>query len=167
MARDVWKFYREQKPRIDGTVLVLAGVVVLVWVGVRSASSKAPLSGMDLVVVLAAATVLQIAGGATFGHVGRVNPEKAKSAVRRLLTVGFSTRHLRTALQGSLHSTDVDELRATLIRMDEGLRFISWQITDSVADWNDVHSEALRDVIDSQRLEDTVIQGSGEAIDKH
>jgi hypothetical protein len=51
--------------------------------------------------------------------------------------------------------------------MDEGLRFISWQITDSVADWNDVHSEALRDVIDSQRLEDTVIQGSGEAIDKH
>jgi hypothetical protein len=96
-----------------------------------------------------------------------INPEKAKSAVRRLLTVGFSTRHLRTALQGSLHSTDVDELRATLIRMDEGLRFISSQITDSVADWNDVHSEALRDVIDSQRLEDTVIQGSGEAIDKH
>lgn len=144
--RELVDWYRRQKHRVDGSVIVLLGIAILVWSGVLAASKPAP-SRPELTVLLAASAVLQIWGGATFGKTGRVDPEKAKSAVRRLYTLGTTTRDLRIELESSILSNDPDRHRDSVIRADEAIRSLGFHLTDAISDWTDIHAEALQETI--------------------
>jgi hypothetical protein len=145
-AGRVWAFYQRQKHRVNGTVLVLLGIAAVVWTGVRS-SGKTPPSSSELAVLLALGAVLQVAGGASFGRVGRVDPQKALSAVRRLVSTGLAVRDLRAGLAGAQAGATAATQR-TLGQVDAALAVISRQLEDAVRDWNDVHPEALKEVLD-------------------
>jgi hypothetical protein len=142
MRTRVWLFYRRQKPRVDGLVIGAAGVGFLVWAGVLSTSMSPP-STPELIVLLAAGAVLQAWAGATFGRIGRVDAEKAMSAVRRLFTLGLTIRALRAELRESIKANDATGHRDAVIRADEAMSAVGYHLTDAIADWTDVHREAL------------------------
>lgn len=136
-----------------------SGLGVLVWTGIIS-SSKSPPSTPELGVLLTGAAVLQVAAGVTFGKVGHVDSDKARSAVRRLITIGFSLRLLRTITEAALSQDDDVGLRTVVIRTDQGLRDISSHVVDAIADWTDVHSEALQNVVSSAEEQQRKLDGA-------
>ncbi len=144
----LWNWYRRQRSRVDGVVILAIGIGVLVWAGLLSSSTHPP-STAELGVLLTAAAVLQVWAGATFGRTGHVDPEKAKSAVRRLVTLGLTTQSLQVELESAVTSEDPSQQRECVIRADEALSAFGFHLTDAIADWTDIHAEALAETIAS------------------
>lgn len=78
-----------------------------------------------------------------------MTPTHARSAVRRLLTLG------RTVGAARVRLSDLDDGRgarsAAEIAAAE-LVAVQSQIFNAIEDWNDVHPEALREVLGSEQL---------------
>jgi len=142
-----WKHFGQfivrNKYGFVGAFVSATGVAVAVWLGVLSSSVEHPPSTSDIVILLAGSTTLQIVAGITFGRVGHVDVEKAKSAVRRLVSIGKSSAELREQMISALIKGSPDLLHDAVVRGDEGLKLITQNIADSVEDWIDVHSSAL------------------------
>jgi hypothetical protein len=144
-----WIWYLGHKPRVHGAVIVSVGIGFLVWAGWLSSQPNRTPSTPELITILGAAAALQIFGSATFGKVGHVDAEKAKSAVRRLITLGLLTARLRAELESSIESDDPTRIRDSVIRADEGFTALGTHLTDAIADWTDIHAEALEETIAS------------------
>lgn len=95
-------------------------------------------------------SVLNVLGGTAFGRIGRVQPGHARSAVRRLLRVGRQVRTGRLDIEDSVSSGQAADLRAALLRLDVRLDDLEGVLKDAIADWNDVHGEALRKVLEGE-----------------
>ena len=141
-----WIFYQSQKHRINGTLILAAGIGVLVWAGIQSSSTKP--STPELAVLLAASGVLPIWAGVTFGKTGRVDADKAKSAVRRLSTIFTSVSLLRSEVRAAI-GADIEDLSTVVLRTDRALTDLALQLGDAIEDWTDVHAEALQNVVAS------------------
>ena len=147
MRSRLWVFYTKQKRRIDGALILVAAIAVTVWIGVISSSKTSPPSASELTVLLFVAAALQVWAGATFGRIGHVDPDKAKSAVRRLISIGIGIGELRSHLVGS-ESEPLQQLRVLNARIEQGLTILTREVEDAVSDWNDVHAEALQNVLE-------------------
>jgi hypothetical protein len=154
----LWAFYKRQKHRVDGCIIGAAGIAILVWTDILSSSITSPPSRPELGILLASAAVLQVWAGTTFGKIGRVDAEKAKSAVRRLYALGLSTQALRTELRSSIHSDDPTRHRDSVIRADEGLSNLQIHLSDAISDWTDVHEEALEATIEGLRNQQRIAE---------
>jgi hypothetical protein len=101
--------------------------------------------------VILASSVLNIAGGSGFSRIGRADPTHARSAVRRLLGVGRQIEEARSKLDDGLPpgSTDLEVRQAASIAAAL-LRAIQTQLLSAIADWNDVHQAALREVLEQE-----------------
>jgi hypothetical protein len=100
-------------------------------------------------VLLLLSGVLQVGGGVVFGKVGRVDSQKARSALRRLVTIGFAARDLRILLS-DVPSKPTSQQRNIEIAQSS-LRMITRQLEDAVNDWADVYEEALDDLLQEHR----------------
>lgn len=153
-----WKFCVRYRHRISGVLISAVGIAVVSWYGVISTSMSAPPSTAETVVLITAASALQIWAGVTFGRVGHVDAEKAKSAVRRLITIGRTSAELRAEFEYAVGSGLVADFRNAAVRGDEGLRSLTRTIEDSISDWTDIHSEALSEVIAQWKLQDEKLE---------
>jgi hypothetical protein len=105
------------------------------------------MKGGELAVLLIVASALQVVGGVTFGRVGRVHPDTARSAVRRLLDIGFETRDMRQLVERAEKDGDARAAKGALAVFDSALAAMARHVGSALADWEDIHAEALRDVL--------------------
>jgi uncharacterized protein HemX len=153
----VWFRYRR---RIPGITIIALGVAAVVWTGVRSSSEDPPATS-ETAVLLLLSGVLQVGGGVAFGKVGRVDSQKARSSVRRLVTIGLAARDLRVLLS-QVPSKPTSQQSAIEIAQ-YSLRMITGQLEDAVSDWGDVYEEALDDLL--QEHESLASQASARMVE--
>lgn len=139
----LWHAYQRQKLRVDGILVGAVGMGLLVWAGVLSATTTHPPPTPELAVLLLGAAAFQVAGGVTFGKVGHVDREKAKSALRRLVRVGNTVRDLRILIIEALEADTQRRLHDIAIRTDQGLDAVRGGVIDALADWSDIRPDAL------------------------
>lgn len=125
-------------PRIAPSLFVLVGITILLWTAGRATSTTTPPSGTEAVALALLSSILQITGGTLFGKVGRTDANHARSEVRRLMTIGGSIRQVRILLQSDTNHSFAAEQQLDLVTM---------QIQDSILGWNDVHKEALEELV--------------------
>lgn len=147
------RWYQKRRARINGGLLLVLGVGFAVFTAVRTAvdpqSAGAP-TQTEIVLLILVATVLQVGGGATFGRAGNVDPEKARASVRRLVTIGFDLQAMIISIEHGLETDTAGELRRSGITVDHGLRSAARHLEDSIKDWEDVHEEALAEVLEER-----------------
>lgn len=135
-SRRLWRWLA---PRIAPSLFVIGGISLLVWTGVRATSVKQPPSEPEAAALVLLSSVFQITGGTLFGRIGRTDANHARSEVRRLITIGRSLGQSRNLLQ----SGDSNDLS-----VDRQLAGVSLQLEDAIRGWNDVHKEALDEVME-------------------
>lgn len=134
------------KPRIIPTMLVIAGVLMLIWIVVR-ADDITPPSAQDYGLVVFFASAFNIAGGYTYSRIGRANPSHARSAVRRLISVvGNITDARQVLISDSDAGTDVRVGIAAA-----WLAATTPHLENAIEDWIEVHPEALEEVMEAWR----------------
>lgn len=153
-----WPRYRY---RVYGALLVLAGAAVVVVEAIRSSSPRHPATGIEIAVLVALGGVLQIAGGATFGRGWRVEPTKARSAVRNLRSVGQQAAEMRAVLDAALVSNSAPEIRKAAVICEYGLAALTPSVENAMRDWNDVHPEMLQMVLDEAAPSGDPLGGQG------
>jgi hypothetical protein len=138
--------YQWVTARLSATMLVVAGIGILVWTAYRS-PQPAP-GEMALLALLASA--FNIWGGAQFASIGKADAKHARSAVRRLYTLGRSLHvaslDLRVSLSSDEQQTVIECARVLLSQVDAA----EAHLFDAIGDWDDVHREALREVLRAQ-----------------
>jgi hypothetical protein len=135
--------------RLAGALLAALGIGVGVWAAYHT-GSKQPLSSSQAAVLVVVAATLNVAGGIAFGRVGRAQPQHARSAVRQLLTLGRTLRRVTDRLQDSLAAEDQDQIRVAAEVVREGISSVEDQVRNAIKDWNEVHKDALREVLESE-----------------
>jgi hypothetical protein len=142
----IWKWLA---PRVLPAILIALGIAIGGWITAKSSTKTPPNFGEAAVLVVAAAA-LNLLGGALLGRIGRVQPGHARSAVRRLLRAGRSVRGARFEITEAIDSRDAMQMFTSLARTDARLEDLEGVLADSIADWNDVHPEALRSVMETE-----------------
>jgi hypothetical protein len=132
-------------PRWLPGLLVCVGLALAAWIGARSNDPKPP-SFSETAVITLASSALSIAGGAAYGRIGRIEPGHARSAVRRLFRLGRDVRGMR-AEAIACEPFKSEEMLAHVISRLEGIEGV---VVDAIADWNDVHPEALTQVMERE-----------------
>ena len=146
----LWRLYQDQKYRVRGAIIFMVGIAALVWTGVTAASKTSPPSTSQLVVLLGVSAALPVWAGVTFGKIGHVDADKAKSAVRHLFAIAMSVRGLREELQEAIQSEGASEIEAAALRSERGLQDLTMYLRGAMADWTDIHPEALALVLASE-----------------
>jgi hypothetical protein len=136
-------------------MLATGSIGFAVFLGYRSQSDKPPSSSEAAFLVLAA-SLLGIASTGLFTKVGRADPSHAKSAVRRLLSTGQSLEVAVHELDRALADDTQPVLHDSVVSARAQLRTIQRPLVDAIQDWNDIHREALAEVLEGQRgIEDS------------
>lgn len=143
-------FWRWVRPRAPWTLTIGAGVAVTIFLAVRSADQTPP-SAAENAALVAIAAGLNIVGASGLSRIGRADPRHARSAVRRLISVGSTLATAQERLARARRGED--DLRAAVTTAEAELVSIRPHLMDSVRDWNDVHNEALREVAQGETSE--------------
>jgi len=121
-------------------------VLAVVYLAVRSTQPTAQ-TAAEAGLVAFVATVANILGSVAFARVGTVTPQHARSSVRRLLTLARSlatqyTRMTTVIADGNDRSTAI-QARIMTAEVESALL----TLRDAINDWNEVHGEALAEVL--------------------
>jgi len=153
MPRTRSEWGRWLRPRVFPMVLVAAGILLAVWIAVRS-SQPTPPNFAEYAVLTVGSSLASIFGGSLLGRVGRIDPMHARSVVRQLGTAGQQAYRTRTRLEIALESDEKAEMITAVGIATAQLEALEEQFTNAVLDWNDIHPEALRDVMGHDDRED-------------
>lgn len=121
---------------LTATLLLLGSIVVTVTLSVRGASDHPP-SGLDNLLLLIFAAVLQVAAAGVLSQDGRVNPAHSRSARRRvkiILDLAMDSEELLRKVDGSCSD---QELRIALVEAMKTLDTISREAVSSLLDWDE------------------------------
>lgn len=129
--------------RVGATMLVVAGVSILVWTAYRSPQPSP--SEMALLALFASA--FNVWGGAQFAKIGKADPKHARSAVRRLLSIGQTLNLAGGSLQEAISQQDDFRIAVDARILVRQVDAAQLQLFDAIGDWDDVHPEALREVL--------------------
>jgi hypothetical protein len=143
MLLGTWKSFR---PKIPGIVLSLLAVGIVAYSAIRSTQPSPPTLA-EAVVLQVSAAVAGLSGGIVFGRIGRADPRHARSAVRRLVTIGRNVGLIEMRIQASLASSDKNQISSNNRAAAEVVSAVKLQIYDSILDWKDVHESAVDDLV--------------------
>lgn len=101
-------------------------------------------------------------GGAQFAKIGKADPNHARSAVRRLYTLGQALSVATDSVRDSVQGDEADRLAETAQVLVSQVDSAQLHLLDAIGDWSDVHPEALREVLRDHRLAREVGEGSDE-----
>jgi Co/Zn/Cd efflux system component len=129
-----------------GLVLTAVSIAAVVYLAVRSTQSTPP-SGTEAAFVTFFAAATNLLGVFAFSRVGTVSPQHARSSVRRLVTIARALTARYQNVSTTLDSgTEREKLiGASVLAAEVGTAILG--ITDAINDWNDVHPEALAEVL--------------------
>ena len=148
--------YRWVTARLGATMLIVAGVGILVWTAFRSPQ---PTPG-EIALLDVFASFFNIWGGAQFASIGKADPRHARSAVRRLYTVGTSLTAASDHLEAAIERGDEQQVLERALVMLSQVESARRQLIDAMDDWEDVHSEALREVRRTQARVESAREGA-------
>jgi hypothetical protein len=131
--------WRWLAPRTAPGLLIGLAIGIGVWTAAR-AGSQAPPSSSEFGIYALVSSLLSIFGGWSYARIGRTSPEHARSAVRRLLSIGRMIRAARDSCSDGNQS------------LPQSLTEVEWHVKDAMMDWYDVHKEALRDVLNAEGM---------------
>lgn len=146
MARAL-EWVRRHRRHIASLLLVVAGISLAVITGLRGLQTEDPPSAGELGLLLLVTSAFQVAAGIQLGRIGRVEATHARSAVRRLATVGQTIALMKGRVETATDGGDAASVRRTLWQIETGLGSVSAHLQDAVRDWQDAHPEAVREVI--------------------
>ncbi len=127
-------------------VLTGASVLAVVYLALRS-TQPTPQTAAEAGLVAFVATVANILGSVAFARIGSVTPQHARSSVRRLLTLARSLATQYTRMTTVLADGN-DRSAATQARiMTAEVETALLTLRDAINDWNEVHGEALAEVL--------------------
>jgi len=148
--------YKWFTARLGASILILAGVGILVWTAFRSPQPTP--SEMALLALLA--STFNIWGGAQFASIGKADAKHARSAVRRLYTLGESLNLASETLQTAMLTDEVQRVGECTQVLLSQVGSAQAHLLDAIGDWNDVHPEALREVLRGQILAQKAQEGA-------
>jgi len=124
---------------------------MLIWIVFRAADQTGTVpSAAEYGIVVFFSSVLNILGGAGFTRIGHANPSHARSAVRRLITIGQNINQARAILgEQSVIGDGSDHLGAAAAI----LQATEPHLENAISDWNEVHPEALSEVLAGRKEE--------------
>jgi hypothetical protein len=134
-----------QRPNIMlGALLLLGSIIVTVVLGIRGTSNRPPV-GVDNVLLLSFAAVLQIAAGGVLASDKRVNPAHARSAQRRVTSIVVTAQKWEREVELTLskldaiskNKQDMQNMQITLDRLGIVLGEISKDALDALLDWQE------------------------------
>lgn len=136
------------RPTMLGALLLLGSIVVTVVLGIRGASNRPP-TGIDSVLLLSFAAVLQIAAGSVLASNKRVNPAHARSAQRRVKSIALSAQRWEREVElvvseinnNPKSEHDLQKIRSTLDQLHIVLGRISADAVDAIVDWQEFDTE--------------------------
>lgn len=144
--------------RVRPTALVAAGVGILAW---SAFSSPLPNPSQTARLNLLAA-VFNVWGGAEFARIGRADSKHARSAVRRLFSVGASLGTANDTLREAVADGEPERVLSESRVMISQVESVQRHLFDAIGDWDDVHTEALSDVLRGQQMaSDTRLRSQG------
>jgi hypothetical protein len=98
------------------------------------------------------ASFFNIWGGAQFARIGKADPKHARSAVRRLYTLGGSLIVASDDLKEAVAAGDDQKVVQCAYVLVSQVEAAQAHLLDAIGDWDDVHPEALREVLRGQQL---------------
>jgi hypothetical protein len=121
----------------------IVAVLYLAWRSTQPTPQTPAEAGVATLVI----GVSNVLGAYAFSRIGTVSPEHARSSVRRLVTIAKTLtiryRSINAALDGGTDRAKIIE--ASIISAEVGTAILG--ITDAINDWNEVHPEALVEVL--------------------
>jgi len=139
--------------RVVGSVLLLAGVGITVYVAF-SASRTEPPSAAESVAFVALAALLQLASVFLFAQNGKPDAVHAGASVSRLVQLTVRSEELSRVAQLSKDKT-ASEMRVALIEMSAQLRYVAEDALACVDDWTAFNPDAKRKVDELTKLAQT------------
>jgi hypothetical protein len=144
-------FGRWLRPRILPSFLIAGGVAVAAFIAYRSGAEE-PVTRAESASLVVAASALNVAGAALFARIGRADPKHARSAVRRLLTVGRMLGETQVRIEDET-SQERGTSKEFIEAVHTELEYSKRHLRDAIDDWNDIHREALREVLAEQETD--------------
>jgi len=141
------------RPRLLPSILIAAGIGVGAFIAYRSRQHFPPTAPEDSFLVFTS-SALNVGGAYLFSRVGRADPRHARSAVRRLLTIGRTVGIAADRLAQGMPSGRPNAVRDAAIEAHAYLVAAQEALGDSLQDWNDVHKEALREVLEAEKQDE-------------
>lgn len=140
-----------------GILLLLGSIVVTVVLGIRGTSNRPP-AGVDNVLLLLFAAVLQITAGGVLANDKRVNPAHARSAQRRVNSIIMTARKWEREAEAILikldnnqrSKQDIQTMQITLDRLRNALGEISKVALDALLDWQEFDTQ--KEGLDQQKV---------------
>ena len=133
--------------RLAGGFLALVNLAAVLYLAYRSTQPTKPPSTEQVVAITLIALLGNLASGYAFSRIGHVNADYARASVRRLVTIAreLTARHeaMGVAIRGGPDRAILIEARVIHASVEGAIH----GLTDAMEDWNEVHREALREVL--------------------
>lgn len=147
--RGIWLWLR---PRIGAGLIIAGGVVATVWLAIRAQDTEEQLGGSEAAYLALISSVLNVGGATLLARLGRADPSHARSAVRRLLDIIRMVQSAGQDLDKASRNANVGNV-VGVVAAQRAIVSIQVQLGTAVKDWNDVHPEALREIVDESTPE--------------
>jgi Co/Zn/Cd efflux system component len=145
LLRRAWRWLWPH--RLAGFFLALINLGAVAYLAYKSTQPAAPPSVEQVVAITLIAFLANVISAFAFSRIGHVNADFARSSVRRLVTIARELRNrheaMAAAIQGGTDRVILIEARVMHASVEGAIH----GLTDAVEDWNEVHREALREVL--------------------
>lgn len=132
--------------RAVGLILIVTSILAVGYLAWRS-TQPTPLPAAEAGIFSLIAGATNILGAFAFSRIGAASPQHARSSVRRLRTLAriLATRYdtMNTVLAAGKDRASV--VQAQIMTAEVGAAVLG--LTDAINDWNEVHAEALAEVL--------------------
>ncbi len=132
--------------RLVGLILIATSILAVGYLAWRT-TQPTPASAGEAGIFTLIAGATNILGAFAFSRIGAVSPQHARSSVRRLRTLAniLATRYdtMNTTLASGKDRTTI--IQAQIMTAEVGAAVLG--LTDAINDWNEVHAEALAEVL--------------------
>jgi hypothetical protein len=132
------------KPGLAVALFAL-GLGATIVLGVLSGAEEQPTRATSALLVVLAA-VLQGAGALVAASMGRADPTLARAAARRLVASGHKAHDARKLAEKQFESGTADTRRVAMGVLSAELSWIEDSFVQAVADWEEFHANALKQV---------------------
>ena len=124
-------------------------VLSLITIGYLAfrASSKSPPSALEATYLTLFATVANLLAVGAWARIGRADPAHARSAVRRVFSIGQAWTRTAQGLEQAMASGQPARISQQAKVTLEEVSMATFLVQDAISDWNEVHSEALVEIL--------------------
>jgi predicted alpha/beta-fold hydrolase len=146
------QFLKRHWRHIVAVGLFLGGFALTIWLGVSGASTR-PLTGERAALLVVLAGFFQLGGASLLHKVGKAEPSLARTAVRALLRQARRAQQAEQVAQSAFETGSAAERTQALGAVSVHLSYLAEGAVESIAHWQEFHSQALEAVLKEEDLD--------------